>query len=73
MIKINKKLKKKTVNQSNRKKKILSKAFKGIKCRRTEYLKVFDERGIERRGEQLSIIWACEISDTIADSELQQL
>ena len=29
---------------------------------------MFNERGIEERGEQLSIIWTCEISDTIAGS-----
>ena len=52
---INKKLKKKTVNQNNRKKKLL-KTFKDIECRRTECLKMFNEREIEKRGEQLNII-----------------
>ena len=34
---------------------------------------MFNEREIEKKGEQLSIIWACEISDTIAGSGSQQL
>ena len=32
---------------------------------------MLDEREIEKRGEQLSIIWICEISDTIAGSGSQ--
>ena len=68
MIKICTELKKKIVNQSNRRKRILLKAFKIIKCRRTRCLKILDKRGIEGKGEQLSIIWACEINDTIAGS-----
>ena len=68
MIKICMKLKKKIVNQSNKRKRILLKIFKVIKCRRTECLKMLDERGIERRGKQLNIIWACEIDDIITGS-----
>ena len=51
MKKIYTKLKKKIVNQSNKRKRILSTVFKDIKCRRTECLKMLDEKKIERRGE----------------------
>ena len=71
MIKICTELKKKIMNQSNRKKRILLKIFKVIKYRRTECSKMLNERGIEGREKQLSNIWACEIDDTIADSESQ--
>ena len=47
---------KKTVNQSNKKKKILLKIFKDINCRRTECLKMFNERRIKEKEKQLSII-----------------
>ena len=53
--KIDKNLKK-TVNQNNKKKKILLKAFKGINYRRTECLKMLNKRKIKERGEQLNII-----------------
>ena len=56
MIKICTELKKKIVNQNNKRKRILLKTFKVIKCKRTECLKMLDERGIEKRGKQLSII-----------------
>ena len=47
---------KETVNQSNRRKRILPKIFKDINCRRTECLKMFNRRKIKERKEQLSII-----------------
>ena len=47
---------KETVNQSNKRKGILPKAFKDINCRRTKCLKVLNRRRIRGRGEQLSII-----------------
>ena len=71
MIKICIKLKKKIINQSNKRKRILLKAFKVIKCRRIKCLKMLNEREIERKGEQLNIIWVCEISDIITGSGSQ--
>ena len=47
---------KKTVNQSNRRKRILPKIFKDIDCRRTEYSKMLNGRRIKGREEQLNII-----------------
>ena len=37
------------MNQNNNKKRILLKTFKIIKCRKTKCLKMFDEKGIEKK------------------------